>query len=278
MTSEKHIEAKQRQGLVQKLLQQIENFGKVVLNMLKDFGSAWIFLFQVILSAIKPPYQFSLIVKQLYAIGFQSLSVVALVGGFTGAVLAVQGEYTLSKFGATAYVGSAIALSLIRELGPVLTALMVNGRAGSAMTAELGIMKISEQIDALRSMAVDPIAHLMVPRIVAGLISVPLLTAIFNLVGIFGGYLVSVYNLGLPSGTFISQMNQAVTDVDITSGFVKSFFFGLCLSWISCFKGWTCGFGAVGVNRATTSAVVTSSVVILILDYFLTSILTKVFM
>lgn len=278
MSNEKHTEDKQQHGLVQKAIQQIESFGKLVLGILKDFGSAWIFLFQVFLSAIKPPYQFSLIVKQLYAIGFQSLSVVALVGGFTGAVLAVQGEYTLSKFGATAYVGSAVALSLIRELGPVLTALMVNGRAGSAMTAELGIMKISEQIDALRSMAVDPIAHLMVPRIIAGLISVPLLTAIFNLVGIFGGYLVAIYNLGLPSGTFISQMNHAVTDVDITSGFVKSLFFGLCLSWISCFKGWTCGFGAVGVNRATTSAVVTSSVVILILDYFLTSILTKVFM
>ncbi len=174
--------------------------------------------------------------------------------------------------------GSAIALSLIRELGPVLTALMVNGRAGSAMTAELGIMKITEQVDALRSMAVDPIHHLMVPRILAGLISVPLLTCIFNIVGIAGGYIVAVHNLGLSSGTFISQMNQAVTDVDVFSGFAKSVFFGLSVSWVACYKGWTCGFGAVGVNRATTSAVVTSSVIILVLDYFLTSILTKVFM
>ncbi len=260
------------------LVLRVERLGKYLLDLLCGFGDAWLFLWRVFVSAFRPPYSFSELVKQLYAIGWESVSVVALVGGFTGAVLAVQGEYTLSKFGATAFTGSAIALSLIRELGPVLTALMVNGRAGSAMTAELGIMKISEQVDALRSMAVDPIHHLMVPRILAGLISVPLLTAIFNIVGIAGGYVVAVHNLGLSSGTFISQMNQAVTDVDIFSGVAKSVFFGLAVSWIACYKGWTCGFGAVGVNRATTSAVVTSSVTILVLDYFLTSILTKVFM
>ncbi|MFN8390522.1 MAG: ABC transporter permease [Bdellovibrionota bacterium] len=257
---------------------RIEQIGRAILSVISGFGDSWLFLFRVFISAFRPPYSFSLLAKQLYAIGFQSISVVALVGGFTGAVLAVQGEYTLSKFGATAFTGSAIALSLIRELGPVLTALMVNGRAGSAMTAELGIMKISEQVDALRSMAVDPIHHLMVPRILAGIISVPLLTSIFNIVGIAGGYIVAIYNLGLSSGTFVSQMTQAVTDVDVFSGLVKSIFFGLAVSWIACYKGWTCGFGAVGVNRATTSAVVTSSVVILVLDYFLTSILTKVFM
>ena len=124
----------------QKLLAKIESLGKSIIETIKGFGSAWIFLFQVCISSVKPPYNFLLLIRQIYSIGFQSLSVVALVGGFTGAVLAVQGEYTLSKFGATAYTGSAVALSLIRELGPVLTALMVNGRAGSAMTAELGIM------------------------------------------------------------------------------------------------------------------------------------------
>ncbi len=260
------------------MIEGIERLGKWVLKVVTGFGDAWVFLFQVIGKAFVPPYSLGLIFRQLHSIGVQSIAVVALVGGFTGAVLAVQGEYTLSKFGATAFTGSAIALSLIRELGPVLTALMVNGRAGSAMTAELGIMKISEQVDALRSMAVDPIHHLMVPRIIAGTISVPLLTAIFNIVGITGGYIVAVGNLGLSSGTFISQMNQSVNDVDVISGFVKSVVFGISISWISCYKGWTCGFGAVGVNRATTSAVVTSSVVILVLDYFLTSILTKVFM
>lgn len=254
-----------------------ERVGKTLITSLSDFGDSWMFLFRVVSSAFVPPYRLSLLFQQIYSIGVQSISVVALVGGFTGAVLAVQGEYTLSKFGATAFTGSAIALSLIRELGPVLTALMVNGRAGSAMTAELGIMKISEQVDALRSMAVDPVHHLMVPRLLAGIISVPLLTAIFIVVGIAGGYLVSVANLGLSSGTFISVMIQSVSTMDVWSGFVKAVAFGFCVSWISCYKGWTCGFGAVGVNRATTSAVVTSSVVILVLDYFLTSILRNVF-
>jgi len=258
--------------------ERTSRFGRLVIDSVSEFGAVWLFLGRVFYSAILPPYRISLLLRQIYSIGVQSITVVALVGGFTGAVLAVQGEYTLAKFGATAFTGSAIALSLIRELGPVLTALMVNGRAGSAMTAELGIMKISEQVDALRSMGVDPIHHLMVPRVLAGLISVPFLTAIFNVVGIFGGYLVAVGSLGLSSGTFMSVMIQAVESVDVMSGLVKSIVFGLCISWIACYKGWTCGFGAVGVNRATTSSVVTSSVLILVLDYFLTSILTNVFL
>lgn len=258
-----------------KIVESISNFGRTVLKGISDFGAYWVFFANIVYQAITPPYRFGLIVKQIYQIGAQSFAVVALVGGFTGAVLAVQGEYTLSQFGATAYIGSATALSLIRELGPVLTALMVNGRAGSAITAELGIMKISEQVDALRSMAVNPISYLMVPRLIAGVISVPLLTAIFITVGIAGGYFVSVGTLGISSGTFVSQMVQSVHLDDIVSGFVKSIFFGLCVSWIACYKGWTCGYGAVGVNRATTSSVVTSSVVILVLDYFLTSITTQ---
>ena len=251
-------------------------FGKWLIDRFSAIGDAWVFVGKIIFDALTPPYRPSLIVKQMYYIGVHSISVVALVGGFTGAVLAVQGEYTLAKFGATAFTGSAIALSLLRELGPVLTALMVNGRAGSAVTAELGIMKISEQMDALRSMAIDPIRYLMVPRFVAGLISVPLLSCIFNVVGIAGGYLVGVYTLNLSSGTFVSQMVDAVEPVDVTSGLVKSVVFGICVFWVACYKGWTCGFGAVGVNRATTSAVVTASVLILVLDYFLSSILTQV--
>lgn len=260
------------------LIGLINNIGAVTIEVFSAFGKSWIFFFKILLRMFSPPFQFHLLIKQLYYIGAQSFSVVALVGGFTGAVLAVQGEYTLSKFGATGFTGSAVALSLIRELGPVLTALMVNGRAGSAMTAELGIMKITEQIDALRSMAVDPIRYLMVPRILAGAISVPLLTCLFDVIGIAGGYVVGVNTLGLSSGTFLAQMVHSVHDVDVISGIVKALAFGVCISWVSCYKGWTCGFGAVGVNRATTSAVVTSSVVILVLDYFLTSILTQVFL
>ena len=218
-----------------------------------------------------------LILTQLLQIGVNSTLVISLIGGFTGAVLAVQGEYTLSKFGATAFTGSMVALSLIRELGPVLTALMVIGRAGSAITAEIGIMRITEQIDALRSMAVDPIRYLMVPRFIAGMIAVPLLTCMFIVIGIFGGYLVGVGLLNLSSGTFMSQMISAVDNTDVISGVVKSIVFGFIFGWVSCYKGYTCGFGAVGVNKATTQSVVIASSAVLITDYFLTSILTRIF-
>lgn len=252
-----------------------ERLGKSVMDIVEEWGRAWIFLFHLIVALFRPPFRCHLVLEQLYHIGVHSLLVISLIGGFTGAVLAVQGEYTLSKFGATAFTGSAVALSLIRELGPVLTALMVIGRAGSAITAEIGIMRITEQIDALRSMAVDPMKYLMGPRLVAGLIAVPLLTGIFIVIGIGGGYLVGVGLLGLSSGTFISQMVSAVDMVDLYSGFVKAFVFAFIFGWVSCFKGFTCGFGAVGVNRATTQSVVISSVAVLVSDYFLTSILTR---
>lgn len=256
----------------------ISNIGSFVVGTTERWGRAWIFLYRTVVALVRPPYRPHLYLTQLQQIGVNSTLVIALIGLFTGAVLAVQGEYTLSKFGANAYTGPAVALSLIRELGPVLTALMVIGRAGSAVTAEIGIMRITEQIDALRSMAVDPIKYLMAPRLVAGLIAMPLLCAIFNVVGIFGGYLVAVGLLGLSAGTFMSQITSAVGFVDVYSGFIKATVFGLIFGWVSCYKGYTCGFGAQGVNKATTQSVVTASVAVLIVDYFLTSILTRVFM
>src|ERR1041385_90851 len=152
-----------------------EHIGKAVLDVTEDWGKSWIFLYRTITAIFKRPFRFYLILTQLYQIGVNSTLVISLIGGFTGAVLAVQGEYTLSKFGAVAFTGSAVSLSLIRELGPVLTALMVIGRAGSAITAEIGIMRITEQVDALKSMAVDPMKYLMVPRFLAGLMTMPLL-------------------------------------------------------------------------------------------------------
>jgi phospholipid/cholesterol/gamma-HCH transport system permease protein len=255
-----------------------ENFGTFVINTTEQWGRSWMFLYRTLIALIRPPYRPYLYLQQLLQIGVNSTLVIALIGLFTGAVLAVQGEYTLSKFGATAYTGPAVALSLIRELGPVLTALMVIGRAGSAVTAELGIMRITEQIDALRSMAVDPIKYLMAPRLAAGLIAMPLLCGMFNVVGIFGGYLVGVGLLGLSPGTFMSQIMSATGVVDVWSGFIKALVFGLIFGWVSCYKGYTCGFGAQGVNKATTQSVVTASVAVLIVDYFLTSVLTRVFM
>jgi phospholipid/cholesterol/gamma-HCH transport system permease protein len=255
-----------------------ENIGKFILDHTESWGRSWIFLWRTIKGIFTRPFRVNLFLTQLYQIGVNSTLVIGLIGIFTGAVLAVQGEYTLAKFGATAFTGSAVALSLIRELGPVLTALMVIGRAGSAITAEIGIMRITEQIDALRSMAVDPIKYLMSPRFLAGLIAVPFLTSFFNVIGIVGGYIVGVGLLGLSSGTFISQMVDGVGLVDVYSGLIKSVAFGFIFGWVACYKGYTCGFGAVGVNKATTQSVVTASVAVLVVDYFLTSILTRIFL
>lgn len=260
------------------IIKRIEKLGSHAIEILEGFGKSWIFLGKVVLGSITPPFRMNLLFQQLYSIGVNSLLVILLIAVFTGAVLAVQAEFTLSKFGAVAYTGSAVALSLIRELGPVLTALMVIGRAGSATTAELGIMKITEQVDALRSMAVDPIRYLMVPRFVAGVIAVPLLTAMGIVVGIFGGYVVAVGILNLSAGTFMTQVFDAVGPTDIYSGLMKALVFGIIFGWVSCYKGYTCGFGAIGVNKATTQAVVTASVAVLVVDYFLTSLLTRLFM
>lgn len=264
--------------MLTRIYSSTEFVGKQVLETLEDWGKSWIFLYRTILALFRPPFRFHLFFVQLMQIGANSTLVIALIGGFTGAVLAVQGEYTLSKFGAVAFTGSAVALSLIRELGPVLTALMVIGRAGSAITAEIGIMRITEQIDALKSMAVDPMKYLMAPRLLAGIIAMPLLASIFIVVGIAGGFVVAVGLLNLSSGTFISQMVSAVDTLDVYSGLIKAVVFGFIFGWVSCYKGYTCGFGAVGVNKATTQSVVTASVAVLVVDYFLTSILTRLFM
>ena len=256
----------------------IQTIGRKTLGGITGWGNAWVFLAQASVQSLGLFKRIGLLFKQVYEIGYNSLLVITLIGGFTGAVLAVQGEYTLSKFGATAWTGPMVALALLRELAPVLTALMVIGRAGSAITAEIGIMRITEQIDALHSMAVRPISYLISPRLVATIIAMPLLTAVFSVVGIFGGWLVSSSVLGLSGGTYMQQTISAVEMVDVYSGLIKSTVFGLLCGWVCCYKGFNCGFGAVGVNKATTQAVVTASVAVLITDYFLTSVLTRIFL
>ncbi|MCB0335290.1 MAG: ABC transporter permease [Bdellovibrionales bacterium] len=260
------------------VISSVSSLGSWVIGVTKELGAAVLFLMRTLPAIVFPPVRWQLFLAQAKHIGADSLLVVSLIGLFTGAVLAVQGEYTLSQFGATAFTGSAVALSLIRELGPVLTALMVIGRAGSAITAEIGIMRITEQVDALRSMAVDPMRYLMAPRLLAGTLVMPLLASVFIVVGIFGGYIVATGLLGLSSGTFISQMVLAVDTFDVMSGLVKAVVFGFIFGWVSCYKGFTCGYGAIGVNRATTQSVVTASVAVLVVDYFLTSMLTRLFM
>jgi phospholipid/cholesterol/gamma-HCH transport system permease protein len=224
----------------------------------------WIFL---------PPLKWRRMIARIHFIGAKSLVVILLTGAFTGMVLGLQVFYTLTKFGSEAFLGPAVALTLIRELGPVLCALMVTGRAGSALTAEIGIMRITEQIDALQAMALNPMRYLVVPTILAGLIAFPLLTAIFDLVGIYGGYLVGVKLLGIGEGTYFGEMETYVGLRDITQGILKSLSFGLLVTWVCCYKGFHTGYGAEGVSRATTEAVVLSSVLILVWDYFIGSVL-----
>ena len=251
----------------------IQRLGSAGILILRDMGRMLMFLVDVIRGCFYPPFRFHLIMKQIYFIGVRSIVVIALTAVFTGMVISLQGYYTLRQFGSESMLGAAVALSLIRELGPVLTALMVTARAGSAITAEIGIMQITEQIDALFAMAVNPIRYLIVPKMLAALVAVPLLCAIFDVVGIGGGYLIGVKLLGVSEGAYFGQMKASVVWKDVSSGFWKSVSFGLLLTWIACYKGYYTSHGAEGVSRATTESVVLASVTILVWDYFMTSVL-----
>lgn len=261
------------------MLNFLEKLGSNCLYQVNQVGRMGIFLFYSLLSIVRPPYKIYPIIKQTYLIGTLSIFVIIFTGAFTGMVLGLQGYHTLSKFGAQGLLGSAVALSLIRELGPVLAALIVTGRAGSAICAEIGVMRNSEQIDALECMAIDPYKYIMAPKFIAGIISMPLLTSIFNVVGIAGGYAVGVGLLGANEGTYFSSMYKDVTYDDVYMGFIKSLCFGVLIITICSAKGYFVhlikggGFGAEGVSRATTDAVVLSSVTILLFDYILTSML-----
>ena len=254
-------------------MELIRNLGAVSLLGLRRAGRMGLFLSQTLIFASTSPLKVPQLLKQIRFIGFQSILVIFLTGAFAGMVLGLQGYYTLNRFGSAALLGPMVALSLIRELGPVLSALMVTGRAGSAMTAEIGIMQITEQVDALKMMGLNPFRYLVIPKVIAGIISLPLLTAIFNVVGILGGYLVGVNLLGVSRGTYFGEMANYVDMKDILAGVYKSLTFGVLITWICCYKGYYAGFGAEGVSKATTQAVVLSSALILVWDYFMTSVL-----
>jgi len=251
----------------------LTQLGAAVLSLLSYLGRLGLFLGQAVGLLFVSPLKMRRVLRQVQFIGARSLLVIALTGLFAGMVLALQGYYTLARFGSEAYLGPAVAISLITELGPVLAALMVTGRAGSAIAAEIGIMRITEQIDALEVMALNPIRYLVVPNMVAGIIALPLLGALFAVIGIYGGYLVGVQLLGVSSGTYFGSMADFVQMTDIRNGLYKSLSFGLLIAFLCCFKGYHTGYGAEGVSKATTEAVVLSSVAILVLDYFLNSVL-----
>lgn len=253
------------------MISLFRNFGRFSLAVCQGTGRATLFLMEALGLALVPPYRPRRLLREVYVIGSQSLLIVFLTAAFTGMVLALQGYYTLRRYGSESALGSAVALSLIRELGPVLTALMVSGRAGSAITAEIGIMRITEQLDALDTMAVNPLQYVVTPKLLAGLISVPLLTAIFNVVGILGGFVVGVKLLGVSPGAYFSGMVQSVVSLDVNGGIVKSLVFGLTIMLVACYNGYFTERGAEGVSSATTRTVVVSAVLVLAWDYVLTS-------
>ncbi len=256
----------------------ITALANVLIIPLQEMGRITIFFSEAFIHIFLPPFQLTKIKEQVYFIGMKSILVICLTGAFTGMVLGLQGYYTLVKFGSEGLLGAAVSLSLIREMGPVLTGIMIVGRAGSAMAAEIGILRISEQIDALETMDINPIRFLVSPRLVASIISFPLLTALFDVIGIFGGYLTGTLLLGMNPGIYFSRVESSVIMGDVTGGLIKPLFFAVIVSTICCFQGYFThtrleGHGARGVSLSTTSAVVISCVLILIADYVLTSFL-----
>ncbi len=255
-------------------MNSIRLLGRWGIEATRGLGAAGMFLLRVLEQSAILLRRPSLLIQQLFAVGVLTLIIIVLAGLFVGMVLGLQGYNTLVDFGAESSLGLVVAKFLTRELGPVLTALLFTGRAGSALTAEIGLMKATEQLAALEMMAVNPLRRVMVPRFVAGVIAVPALTAIFSVVGVYGGYLIGVELLGVDSGVYWSAMREGV-DVydDVANGMVKSVVFGTCVTWIALYQGQACAPNAAGISRATTRTVVTGSLAILGLDYVLTALM-----
>ena len=252
----------------------LHNLGVAALDHLSRLGRSLIFLVGVLGGLGSLWRRPGLVVAQIYATGVLSLVIIMVSGLFVGMVLGLQGYYTLSDFGAETRVGQLTALSLLRELGPVVTALLFAGRAGSALTAEIGLMKATEQLSSMEMMAVDPYKRVMAPRFLAGVIAMPLLALIFSLLGILGGYFVGVVLVGIDSGAFWSQMQSNVDPVnDVLNGIVKSVVFGVVAVWIALFEGNDCAPTTEGVSRATTRTVVNTSLAVLGLDFLLTALM-----
>ncbi|MDH5435779.1 MAG: lipid asymmetry maintenance ABC transporter permease subunit MlaE [Gammaproteobacteria bacterium] len=248
--------------------------GRYGLHFFERLGRASIFLSQVLLGLPRLILRFRLVIQQLYFIGVLSLLIIVVSGLFVGMVLGLQGYNTLVDFGAEESLGVMVALSLVRELGPVVAALLFAGRAGSALTAEIGLMKATEQLSGMEMMAVDPLPRVIAPRFVAGVISMPLLAAIFSAVGVIGGYFVGVGLLGVDTGAFWSQMQAKISwSDDILNGVIKSVVFGVVATWIAVFEGYDAIPTSEGVSRATTRTVVHTSLAILGVDFVLTALM-----
>jgi phospholipid/cholesterol/gamma-HCH transport system permease protein len=245
--------------------------GRPFVQMTLGAGKIFLLLFETLRVAFIPPYRFKLFIKQVEFIGVNSLLVIILTGSFTGMVFAFQSYIGFSKFGAEYLVGTVVTLGMARELGPVLSAIMVAARAGSAITAEIGTMKVTEQVDALSALAVDPVQYLIVPRILAGVFVMPLLNAIAVFCGTVGGIFVGVNILGINKTLYMENMYRYIDFSDFMNGMIKSVVFGLIVTLVGCYKGFYTSGGAAGVGKATTESVVMACVLILVFDYILTA-------
>jgi len=251
----------------------LEAIGRALLRLIEELGRFFLMLWQAASWLVRPPYDVPEHFRQMVRVGVDSIPVVFLTTLFTGMVLALQTFNGFKRFHAESLVGSVVALSLTRELAPVLTALMVTGRVGSAMAAELGTMRVTEQIDALTALGTEPVQYLVVPRVAASVLMMPLLVILGDFVGMYGGYLVAVQLLGANPITYIENSFQFLEISDVTSGIVKAAVFGLIFSLLACVRGYYTEGGAEGVGRATTRAVVSGSLSVLFADFFLTKLL-----
>ena len=256
------------------MLDVIQSLGRATLEFFERLGRGHLFLGQVLVSLPGTVLRPGLILRQMYTIGVLTLVIIVVSGLFVGMVMGLQGYNTLVDFGAEESLGVLVALSLVRELGPVVTALLFAGRAGSALSAEIGLMKTTEQLSGMEMMAVDPIARVIAPRFLAALLSMPLLAAIFSAVGVYGGWFIGVGLLGVDDGAFWAQMQDSVDLYDdVYNGVIKSIVFGFVVGWIALFEGADATPTAEGVSRATTQTVVHSALTVLGLDFVLTALM-----
>lgn len=243
------------------------------MSLIEAVGLFTMLFFEMLLATFRPPFRFRQLLLQMDFVGFGSLFIIILTGFFTGAIFAYQSAYAFGLFGAESLVGSTVAIAICRELGPVLASIMVAGRVSSGMATVLGTMRVTEQIDAMKTMAVDPVQFLIVPRVWATVLLMPILVAVFDFIGILGAYIVGIGLMGIDFGPFDAMVESILEPYDVLGGLIKAAVFGLVLSLVGCYKGFHASGGAKGVGEATTSAVVTASIIILIVDYFLTMVI-----
>ncbi len=260
-------------GLAEKFLDLCEAVGHSIMRFFQSVGVLSLFAARAVAHCFVPPYYPRHILKQFINIGYYSLPVVGMTALFTGMVLALQSYTGFARFNAESAIAAVVVLSITRELAPVLAGLMVAGRVGASIAAEIGTMRVTEQIDALTTLSVHPFKYLIAPRLIAGTIMLPLLVLIGDIIGIYGGYIVSIYTLGFSEGSYLTQTWDVLEPIDVISGLVKAAVFGLLVTLMGCYHGYNSGRGAQGVGQATTYAVVSASILILVFNF----ILTKVF-